>query len=56
LNINYFVTFVKTFIFTGIQRLKTELFYKRNSVIIIDGCMSVGRIYPEGANSGFSQG
>jgi len=39
---------VKPFIFTCIQRLKTGLFYKRNSVIFIDGCMSVGRIFPEG--------
>jgi len=48
LNINFFVTFVKPFIFTGIQRLKTGLFYKRNSVIFIDGCMGVGGIFPEG--------
>jgi len=48
LNIISFFTFVKPFIFTCIQRLKTGLFYKRNSVIFIDGCMSVGRIFPEG--------
>ena len=38
----YFVRhFIKSFIFTDIQRVKTELFYKSNSVKVIDGSFMV---------------
>jgi len=36
LNINVCVTFVKPFIFAGIQRVKIGLFYKSNSQSFVD--------------------